>query len=256
MLRRLFLAFLVSSAAVSPMAPASAQHRSGIDLSAIDSSVRPQDDFWKFANGKWLASTEIPADRSGWDTFAMLREATQAQLRALIEGIDTQAPVGSEGRKIADLYAAFMDREAVQMAGLASLQPELDRIHALPDVSALPALLARLNSLWVRTPMDLSVWPDEHDPSTYVAHLSQGWLGLPDRDYYLRDDEHFRTIRTAYRAHIVKLLTLAGEAATEADADAIIALETAFARLYWTRVQNRDPIATYNKTDIAALPPW
>ncbi|MBV8392203.1 MAG: M13 family metallopeptidase [Alphaproteobacteria bacterium] len=248
MLPRLALALLLIFAAL----PVTAQQRSGIDLSAIDTSVRPQDDFWKFANGKWLAATEIPPDRAGWDTFSILREATQAQLRALIEGIDPQA--STEARKIADLYAAFMDREAVQKAGMAPIRPEIDRIHGLADVSALPALLAHLYTLWVRTPFDLSVWPDEHDPSTFVAHFGQGHLGLPDRDYYLRDDEHFKKIRAAYRTHIVKLLTLAGEPASEADADAILALETSLARLYWTRVQNRDPIATYNKKEIAALP--
>jgi putative endopeptidase len=231
---------------------AAAQQRSGIDLSTIDPSVRPQDDLWRFANGKWLAATPIPADRPGWDTFSMLREATQAQLRDLIESIDPQA-TDPERRKLTDFYASFMDEKAVEAAGLAALTPELARIRALDDKAALPALFAQLAPLWVRTPCDVYVAPDAHDPTTYIAHLQQGRLGLPDRDYYLRDDPHFQTIRAAYRGHIAKLLSLAGEAADEADADRVIALETALARQQWTRVQNRDPIKTYNKRALVDL---
>jgi putative endopeptidase len=229
-----------------------AQQRSGLDLSSIDPGVRPQDDLWRFANGKWLARTEIPADRPGWDTFAALRDATQGQLRDLLEGIDASA--GGERRKLADFYASFMDEKAVEAAGFAALKPELQRIKALDDKAGLPALFAHLNPLWVRTPWILYVAPDERAPTTYVVHLAQGRLTLPDRDYYLRDDAHFQIVRAAYRAHIVKLLTLAGESVTEADADGVIALETALARLQWTRVQNRDPIKTYNKRLVADLP--
>ena len=106
----------------------------------------------------------------------------------------------------------------------------------------------------MRTPFYLEIDPDERDATIYIAHLVQGRLGLPDRDYYLKDDAHFEAVRTAYRAHIVKLLSLSGEPASAADADAIIGLETSLARLQWTRVQNRDPIKTYNRRTVAALP--
>ena len=229
-----------------------AQQRSGLDVSSIDPGVRPQDDLWRFANGKWLVRTEIPADRPGWDTFAALRDATQGLLRDLLEGIDPSAD--GERRKLADLYASFMDEKTVEAAGLSALKPELQRIRALDDKAGLPALFAHLTRLWVRTPWEFYVAPDARAPTIYAAHLTQGLLGLPDRDYYLRDDAHFQTVRAAYRSHIVKLLELGGESATEADADGIIALETALARLQWTRVQNRDPIRTYNKRLVADLP--
>jgi predicted metalloendopeptidase len=228
--------------------------RSGIDLTAIDPAVRPQDDFWQYANGKWLAATPIPADRSAWDTFSLLREATQQQLRDAIEGIDPNDPAHPERRKLADLYGAFMDEASVEQAGLTGLRDALARIHALRDKAELPALLADLSRLWVHVPWDVSIYPDEHDATVYVAHLRQGSLGLPDRDYYLKDDAHFQSVRSAYRSHIAKLLTLAGEPAPEKSADDIIAFETALARLQWTRVENRDPIKTYNKTAIADLP--
>ena len=231
-----------------------AEPRSGIDLSAIDPAIKPQADFWQFANGKWLAATSIPPDRSGWDTFSQLREATQQQLRSVIEGIDPNVPAHPERRKLADLYAAFMDETGVDQAGIAGLRDALERIHALRDKADLPVLFADLSRLWVRIPVSLDIGPDEHDATVYTAHLEQGRLGLPDRDYYLKDDPHFQAIRAAYREHIVKLLSLAGEKAADSDADSIIALETALARLQWTRVENRDPIKTYNKTAIAELP--
>ncbi|HEY2875926.1 MAG TPA: hypothetical protein VGJ56_28685 [Reyranella sp.] len=132
MLRKLALlaALLMCGAATSV-----GQQRSGLDLSSIDPSVRPQDDLWRFANGKWLARTEIPADRAGWDTFTALRDATQGQLRGLLESIDASAD--GERRKLADFYASFMDEKAVEAAGLAALKPELARIKALDDKAKL-----------------------------------------------------------------------------------------------------------------------
>jgi len=232
---------------------ATAQQRSGLDLASIDRSVRPQDDFWRYANGKWLATTEIPADRPGWDTFSELREKTQAQLRGVIEGIDPQAADG-ERRKVADFHRTYMDEDAAERNGIKGLDEELGRIHRLADKAELPALFGHLALIWVRTPVFLDVGPDEHDATTYLAHLRQSGLGLPDRDYYLKDDAHFVAVRGAYRAHIVKLLSLAGEPASDITANAIIKLETELARLQWTRVQNRDPLKTYNRRTPADLP--
>jgi predicted metalloendopeptidase len=247
------LAVLLMAGLAAPLAPA-AEPRSGIDVSAIDEGVRPQQDFWQYANGKWLAATPIPPDRAGWDTFSEVREKTQAQLRSAIESIDPGDKDHPERRKLADLYASFMDEVGVEKAGLASLQEALAKIHGLDDKARHPALFADLAKLWVRIPFALDISPDEHDATTYVAHLEQGRLGLPDRDYYLKDDAHFVAVRTAYRAHIAKLFSLAGEPNGETAADNIIALEKSLASLQWTRVQNRDPVKTYNKTELVALP--
>jgi putative endopeptidase len=251
MLRKFIVALVIGAGCAGV---AMAEPRSGIDLSAIDPLVRPQQDFWQFANGKWLAATSIPADRAAWDTFSALRETTQQQLRDLIEGLDPGSPDGGEPRKLADFYASFMNEARVEAAGYEGLREQLRRIHELNDKAALPALFAQLSRLWVRVPWGLDIGPDERDATRYVAHLEQRQLGLPDRDYYLRDDAHFQAIRAGYRDHIVKLLSLAGEPAAETSAEAIIALETRLARLQWTRVENRDPLKTYNKRDIAALP--
>jgi putative endopeptidase len=251
MLRQLALALAIGVACPGPLM---AGERSGIDLSSIDPAVRPQQDFWQFANGKWLAAASIPADRATWDTFSALRENTQAQLRDLIESIGSHDVGDPERRKLADFYSAFMDEAAVEQAGLTGLRDQLQRIHDISDKAALPALFADLARIGVRAPWSLDISPDERDATIYVAHLEQSRLGLPDRDYYLKDDTHFQTVRSAYRDHIVKLLSLAGEPAPEASAEGIVALETALARLQWTRVENRDPIKTYNKRDIAELP--
>jgi putative endopeptidase len=251
MWRKLILALAIGAAC--PGAPMAEPH-SGIDIAAIDPSARPQQDFWQFANGKWLAATPIPADRPAWDTFSAVREVTQQQLRAVIEGIDPDSPDGGEPRKLADLYGSFMDEPRLEALGLDGLRDELRLIHDIQGKAALPALFAHLSRIWVRIPWGLDISPDAHDATRYVAHLEQSSLGLPDRDYYLKDDTHFQAIRTAYRQHIVKLLALAGEPAAETSAEGIIALETELARLQWTRVANRDPLKTYNKRDIAALP--
>ncbi len=251
-MRRLLLLLAFTTLSIPP---ATAQQRAGIDLSLIDSSVRPQDDFWRYANGKWLAGTEIPADRPGWDSFGIVRELTQTQLRDVLQAIDVKS-ANEERRKLADLYASFLDEATVEAAGLAGLKPELDRIQALTDPAALPALFTHLAEIWVRVPYFVDVGSDEHDATTYIVHLRQGRLGLPDRDYYLKDDAHFMAIRAAYRAHVAKLLSLAGVAASAADVDAVIALETSLAKLQWTRVQNRDPLKTYNKKDRAELPSY
>jgi predicted metalloendopeptidase len=251
MLRTVILAAAIG---VAGAGGALAEPRSGIDISAIDPAVRPQDDFWQYANGKWLAATPIPADRSAWNTFLALYETTQQQLRTVIEGIDPNSPEIGEPRQLADFYAAFMDEARAEALGLGGLRDELARIHGLSDKAALPALFGDLARLWVRIPWATYVSPDERDATVYIAHLEQGRLGLPDRDYYLKDDAHFQAIRAAYREHIVRLLTLAGEPAAEAAADGIIAIETALARPQWTRVENRDPIRTYNKREVAGLP--
>src|SRR3984957_3762467 len=251
MLRSFILAVAIGAASTAAVM---AEPRSGIDLSAIDPAARPQDDFWQFANGKWLAATPIPPDRPGWNTFLAVYETTQQQLREAIEGIDQQSGEGGEPRKLADLYGSFMDEAGEEEAGLNGLRDEPARIHRVSDKAALPTLFAHLSRLRVRIPWGLDIGPDEHDATRYVAHLEQGHIGLPDRDYYLKDDAHFNAIRAAYREHIVKLLSLAGEDGAEAAADGIIALETTIARLQWTRVENRDPIKTYNKREISALP--
>src|ERR1700690_2832613 len=173
MLRSFILALAIGAASTAAVM---AEPRSGIDLSAIDPTGAPQDDFWQFANGRWLAATPIPPDRAAWNTFLSVYEATQRQLREVIESVDPQSPEGSERRKLADFYGAFMDEARAEAAGLDGLRDPLARIHALGGKTALPVLFADLARLRVRIPWGVDVSPDEHDATVYIAHLEQGLL--------------------------------------------------------------------------------
>jgi predicted metalloendopeptidase len=237
--------------AAEPAAPAS-----GIDIQYIDPSVRAQDDFFLHLNGNWLKTTEIPADKSSWGTFAKLRDDTLLQLRELAEAVAANPAnkKGTEAQKIADLYASFMDEKKLDALGVRPLAGELNRIRAIKDKKAFPQLVAQLERMGVRTPYGLDVDPDARESTKYAVLMSQGGLGLPDRDYYLKkDDAKLAAALAKYEAHVAKVLGMAGHKNAAADAKAIVALETGLAEVQWTKVQNRDPVKRYNKVAIAKL---
>ena len=253
MLRR-FLSLLLTAACAIALTAEAAKPvlGSGIDLQYMDKTVRPQDDFYRYVSGKWLASTEIPVDRARYGSFDLLRDRSEVHSRAIIEEAKADAPAASEERKIADLYASFMDQATVGKLGLAPLKGEFARIEALADKRDIPALLAHLLALGVNVPILPSVDQDARDSSRYAIYFSQGGLGLPDRDYYLKDeDAKLFGIRTEYAKHVANMLTMAGE--KDAAAQSIVELETALARLQWTKVENRDPVKTYNKVALSDL---
>ena len=252
-MKRFFLSTLMLSmlAAFAAAAPGS-----GIDTQFIDNAVRAQDDFFSYLNGKWLTTTQIPADRARWSTFDQLRDDTLSQLRTVIETAvqEKKKSPGSDVQKIADFYTSFMVTEKLDQLGLSPLASELSRIRAVADKKALPALIAHLRRIGVRTPYDIYVSVDPRDPSQYAVELAQDGLGLPDRDFYLRGDiAQLASVKARYEAHIAKVLGMAGHPQAEADAKAIVALETALAAAQWSKVDNRDPLKTYNKTRIADL---
>ncbi len=234
---------------------------SGIDLRDIDASVRPQDDFYTYLNGAWLKSAQIPADKASWGTFMQLRDETTPQLRALIEAdqADPAAGAGGEARKIADLYASFMDQARLEERGYKPLTGELARIRMLRDKKAIPALIAHLAQLGVALPYALSVAQDSRASTRYAAYIGQSGLGLPDRDYYLKlGDAKLAAVRARYQAHIETMLAMVGAPDAGGAAAQVLALETALAEAQWTRVENRDPVKRYNKVDrrqLAALTP-
>ncbi|HUN28103.1 MAG TPA: M13 family metallopeptidase [Steroidobacteraceae bacterium] len=235
-----------------------ADARGGIDLTGMDRAVRPQDDFYRFANGKWLATTAIPPDKSSYTIFAMLADRALAELHGVVEAAakDGSSAPGSLARKIGDLYATFMDESRIETSGLAPLASELARIDALRTKRELPALIAHLSRIDVTTPYDIGVAPDERDSTRYAVLIEQSGLGMPDRDYYLRDDDaHLKAIRARYLSHIARMLVLAGAAPAEAarQSRAILKLETELATAEWTKVELRNPVKTYNKVPIAEL---
>ena len=261
----LMAAFAVPAmaAAPAPTAPATAATASapagvisGIDTQYIDAAVRPQDDFFTHLNGKWLQETEIPGDRSSWGTFMKLREDTTPQLLAIIEAAqkDKSAKAGSETQKIGDLYASFMDAERRESLGYKPLNGELSRIRALKDKKGIPALSAHLAKIGVSSPYGIYVGQDMRESTRHITYISQSGLGLPDRDYYLKqDDAKLAEIRTKYQKHVENTLALAGEKNAAAQAKAIVDFETELARVQWTKVENRDPVKRYNKMTVAEL---
>ena len=227
----------------------------GIASQFIESSVRPQDDFFEYLNGKWLKTVEIPSDKSSWGSFMELRENTLPQLRGIIEKTASTNPsAGTDAQRIGDFYASFMDEARLEQLGVAPLKPELDKIAALKDKSELPAMLARLGKIGVGVPFDFGIHQDNKDSTKYVADIGQGGLGMPDRDYYLKaDDAKLADTKAKYQAHVEKMLGMAGDKNAAANAKAIVAFETEIARVQWTKVELRDPIKAYNKVNLADM---
>ncbi|EWS99926.1 peptidase M13 [Intrasporangium oryzae NRRL B-24470] len=220
--------------------------KSGIELEHLDRSTRPQDDLFRFVNGTWLDTTEIPADRARFGTFDLLREESTARVRDLIEAAaaDTSGGAGSPKRQVGDLYASFMDTDRIEELGLVPLQAMLADVATIDSVETLAAGLGRLQRVGVDGLLHQWVGPDERSPEDYIVYLEQGGIGLPDESYYR--DEKYAEIRAAYVAHIERLLGLAGIPDAADKASRIMALETRLAASHWDNVTNRDAIKTYN----------
>jgi len=230
--------------------------QSGIDLQWIDKSVRPQDDFFRFMSGKWLDTVEIPADRGRYGAFDQLAELSAKQSAAIIQHLATQAELkpGTNQQKIADLYNSFMDEAHLETLDIKPLQADFARIQQLKDKAELPAMFAYLARISVGTPIGSGVTQDAKDSSKYTVSVGQGGLSLPDRDYYLKlDDAKFKAIRAAYLSHVEKMLSMAGINNAQQAAASIMALETEIAKIQWSNVENRNPVKTYNKVEIAKL---
>ena len=242
-----------ASAKSSASAPALA---SGIATEYIEPSVKPQDDFYRYLNGKWLKTVEIPADQSSWGAFEELYENSLTDLRGLIEKTAAGSPAaGTDAHRIGDYYASFMDEARLEQLGIAPLNGELAKIAAVKDKAELPALLAHLGTIGVNVPFDYGIHQDNKDSTKYVADIGQGGLGMPDRDYYLKaDDKKLAETKAKYQQHVEKTLVLAGDKNAGANAKAIVDFETEIAKVQWTKVELRDPVKAYNKVDLAGLP--
>ncbi|MGZ8287971.1 MAG: M13 family metallopeptidase [Telluria sp.] len=256
LLSTLSLSLVAAFASAADVAKPAVGPVSGIDVQYIEPTVRAQDDFFVHLNGKWLKATEIPADKSSWGSFAKLRDDTQPQLLALIEGAqkDKNKKMGTETQKIGDLYASFMDQQRLEKLGYKPLSGELQRIRGLKDKKAVPALMAHLSQISVPVPYAIYIGQDARASTKYAAYVTQSGLGMPDRDYYLKkDDDKLIAIRAKYEQHVAKTLAMAGHKNAAEAARAIVAFETQLAEVQWTKVDNRDPVKRYNKTEVAKL---
>nr|WP_230407663.1 M13-type metalloendopeptidase [Undibacterium rivi] len=247
------IAGAASASAAEPAKVASLQ--SGIDVQYNDKSVKPQEDFYRHVNGTWLKNAQIPSDRSSAGAFMDLREAVVPRLHAIIDGLaKAKNASGSDAQKISDLYASFMDMKSIEAAGLKPLQADFAKIDALTDKKQIPALMAWLNRISVTAPYDIQVHQDNKDSTKYVLDIGQSGLALPDRDYYLKDDDaKLKDTRAKYLKHIETMLTMSGDKEAAKNAAAILAFETELAKVQWTKVDLRDPIKAYNKVEISKI---
>jgi putative endopeptidase len=217
----------------------------GLDLSARDPGVKPGDDFYRYADGHWLDGEQIPADQTEWGSFEQLEERSEQQVRAIVEALPADAPDGSNPQKVGDYYRAYLDTAAIERSGLEPAQAGLAAIAAARSYKDLTRLMGRVD-LDLGLPLRLGILPDQKDPDHYAVTISQSGLGLPDRDYYLKDEAVYAQLRAKYVAHIARMLTLAGDADAPAEAQAILELETQIARLHWPVAKRRERDLTYN----------
>ncbi|MEM9669015.1 MAG: M13 family metallopeptidase [Pseudomonadota bacterium] len=217
----------------------------GLDLASVKEAVHPGDNFFEYVNGKWLDTFEMPADDSRYGSFSILREKSEQRVRNIVDELASYSPPSEtlEG-KIAAIYSAFMDIEAIEASGMAAAQPYLDRIAAASGHEDIAALFG---SPGFSSPIGGYVNIDPKNPDTYIFQITQSGLGLPDREYYLADSKRNEDLLAAYRNYLTILLSEAGYEDVGEVADGIIALETRIAAEHWDRTVSRDRNLTYNK---------
>ena len=252
--RKVAVAATIALAAQAAPLVAQAPRSLGIDTTNFDRSVRPQDDFFRFVNGGWLKRTEIPSDAPRWGTFDELDERSREAMRTILEdAAKSSAPAGSEERKVGDFYASFLDSARVESLGVSPLKAELAQIAAVTSAAALAPEFARLARLGVARPFNVGVGPDQKKSAVNIVQVGQSGLGLPDRDYYLMQDERMKTVRQAYQDYLARLFTLAELPDPTGAASRVLALESAMATKQWDRVRNRNRDLTYNRMTGAEL---
>ncbi len=240
----------------APVLPDASLLDSGVDKSNFDSVVRPQDDLYRAANGSWLGKTRIPADKSNYGAFTALADGAEAQLRVIIEELSTKPDKvkGSVEQKVGDTYASFMNESGIEALGLEPIREELAGVDALQRRVDLPLLMAKLARTGVDVPLAAYVHQDAKDATHYAGDFTQGGLSLPNRDFYLIDDDKFEGLRQAFRQHVERMSALAGWKNPKQIADTVLALETRLARQQWDKEVLRDPVKRYNPYAPAKLP--
>lgn len=220
----------------------------GFDAAGMNRSVAPGNDFYAYASGQWAANTPIPNDKSNYGMFNVIDDLSRERTRAILEEAKNDP-----NSKIGQAFAAYLDTTRIDSLGMAPIQPWLNEIKALNSKAGYAALVAKADRNGVPIPFGSFVSADDKNPNAYALRMGQAGIGMPDRDYYLGDNPRFVETRAKYKAHLQKMLELAGETNAAARADAILAFETEIARGHWTRTESRDRNKTYNKMSVAAL---
>lgn len=218
----------------------------GVDLSARDLSVKPGDDFFMYASGTWYKNYEMPADKTSYGAFAVLAERSEDRVKVIIDDVASKQKLNLEELLIANYYNSYMDVDALNAKGIAPIKPMLDEIAAIDSVSALTKTFGNAWLINTNTPISSGLGINRLDPDSYQVGVGVGGLGLPDRDYYLEDNERFNTIAAEYKKSIATMLGFAGKDNTAEKAEAIFALEKSMAAAMWPREKRRNRDLTLN----------
>ena len=228
----------------------------GFDTANLDKTCKPCDDFFQFAMGGWMKSNPIPPEYSTWGSFTVLADKNQQALRQILEAAEKSgAPAGSNERKVGDFYTSCMDTSAIEAAGAKPVDATLQGVAEIKNTRELQTLAARLQQQGVGVLFRFTSNQDAKDSTQVIATALQGGLGLPDRDYYLRDDDKSKKLRDDYTKHVAKMLELLGDSAdkTESEAATVLRIETSLAKASMSNVDLRDPIKTYHRMKIAEV---
>jgi putative endopeptidase len=237
----------VKQSAGSDQAPGNNAVASGISLENMDKNVRPQDDFYRHINGKWLREFELPADKSNYGAFTKLAEESRERVKAIINEVSAMDnEQGSAEQKIADIYRGYMDTNKINALGMKPITGELAKIDAISNRDELSEYMGYAD-IYSAAPLGMFVYIDQKQSDQHIVYMGQGGLGLPNRDYYFKEDEKSENIRSKYQQHIQNMFNLAGVNNPEAAMEVVYAIETDLAEGQWNPIQNRDRDKTYNK---------
>jgi endothelin-converting enzyme/putative endopeptidase len=250
---RISLVSLLGAASLLAQAPAASKTIPGFDLGAIDRMANPCDDFYQYACGTWLKNNPIPPDQSSWGRFSELVERNENILRNILDQAAAATTRDADTQKIGDYYASCMDVTTINAKGIQPLQPELDRIAAVRNTQDLTLEVARLHHEAVDVLFNFSSGQDFKDSNAVIGQADQGGLGLPERDYYFRNDAKAVDTRKEYVAHIARMMELLGAAPDNAQkqADTVMRIETALAKVSLDITTRRDPTAVYHVMKLA-----
>ena len=249
-----FLCGALAAAAPAIAAEAPKLGKWGVDLTSLDPAVKPGDNFFLHVNGGWLKTATIPADRSSTGSFQDLQILSEQRLKSIVDGLADKpdSALSPEERKLRDLFDTFVDTGAIEKAGLEPVRKDLDYLGRLKTLREVARAMASI-TLSTQSIYGIGIGVDDKNPNNYSVNLQQSGLGMPDRDYYLSQDEAIVKTREAYRKYLTDMMTLAGFDNAAARADKVLALETGIAKVQWTRADRRDADKIYNPMPVSGL---